>query len=172
MLALIAVLALGGDGFFGGREVDFWGTRRAVPRAEDLWADSAAPAPVKRLLEAPTPENARAYVAWQSERLRRLRTAMEAVEAAGLRHAEAAGATAAQAGRPAETPVLYFARAGCRWCALQERELEGLPVTRVPEGSPLWERHGVAVTPTLVVRGRVFRGLTPRAAIEKELSRD
>ena len=157
MLALTAVLALGGDGFFGGREVDFWGTRRAAPRAEDLWAESTAPAPVKRLLEAPTPENARAYVAWQSERLRRLRAAMEAVE---------------QAGRPAELPVLYFARAGCRWCALQERELEGLPVTRVPEGSPLWERHGVTVTPTLVVRGRVLRGLTPRAAIEKELSRD
>lgn len=157
MLALSAVLALGGGGFFGGREVDFWGTRRSAPTAEDLWADSPAPAPVRRLLEAPTAENARAYVAWQSERLRRLRAAMEAVEAAAAR-------TGAR--------VLYFARTGCRWCALQERELEGLSVTRVPEGSPLWERHGVAVTPTLVVRDRVFRGLTPRAAIEKELSRE
>ncbi len=154
MLALM--LALSGDGFFGGREVDFWGTRRAAaPRAEGLWADSTAPAPVRRLLEAPTAENARAYVAWQSERLRRLQAAMEAVEAER---------------RPGG--VLYFARAGCRWCALQERELEGLPVVRVPEGSPLWREHGVTVTPTLVVRGRVLRGFTPRAAIEKERSRD
>jgi hypothetical protein len=160
MLALGAVLAwAGGDGgFFPGREVDFWGTRRApASAAAELWADSAAPAPVRRLLEAPTPEHARAYVAWQAERLRRIREAMGAVEALS---------------RPASGPVLYFARAGCRWCALQERELEGLPVARVPEGSPLWREHGVTATPTLVVRDRVFRGFTPREAIEKELGRE
>ncbi len=157
MLALTAALALSGDGFFGGRAVDFWGTRRAEPRAEDPWADSAAPAPVRRLLAAPTHENARAYLDWQTERLVRLRRAMEAVEAAAP---------------PAASPLLYFARPGCRWCALQERELEGLPVVRVPEGSPLWERHGVTAAPTLVVRDRVFRGFTPRAVLEKELGRD
>ena len=157
MLALI--VALSGEGFFGGREVDFWGTRRtAAPRpAEPLWADSTAPAPVRRLLEDPTAANARAYVEWQTERLRRLRSAMEAVESAST---------------VPERRVLYFARAGCRWCAIQERELEGIPVVRVPEDSPLWKRHEVRVTPTLVVKDRVFRGLTPRAAIEQELARD
>jgi hypothetical protein len=175
MLALIAAWALSGEGFFGGRELDFWGTRRAAPRpaAEaELWADSTAPAPVKRLLDAPTAGNARAYLDWQAARLRRLREAVEAVEAAGLRPAEAAAAAAALAARPPGEAILYFSRPGCRWCVLQDRELEGLPVVRVPEGSPLWERHGIEATPTLVVRGRALRGFTPRARIERELARE
>jgi hypothetical protein len=110
---------------------------------------------VKRLLETPTAENARAYLAWQEERMRRLRAAMAAVE------------SAREAGS-----LLYFAREGCRWCALQEEELRGLPVVRVPEGSPLWEKHGVTVTPTLVAGGKLLRGYTPREAIVKELRRD
>jgi hypothetical protein len=75
----------------------------------------------------------------------RLRAAMAAVDSA----------------RAASTPpVLYFARDGCRWCAMQEEELRGLAVVRVPTGSPLWEEHGVTVTPTLVVGGKVLRGYT------------
>jgi hypothetical protein len=154
MLAVIAVL-VGGDGFFERREVDFWNARRATPAQAELWAESTAPAPVKRLLETPTAENARAYLAWQEERMRRLRAAMAAVESA-----RGAGA------------ILYFAREGCRWCALQEEELRGLAVVRVPPGSPLWEQHGVTVTPTLVVAGKAMRGYTPREAIVKELRRD
>jgi hypothetical protein len=157
--AVIAFLALGpGAGrFFEGREVDFWGTkaRPAAGAAEDLWTDSAAPAPVRRLLEDPSPENARAYVDWQRRRLERLRRAVAAVEALRERAA-----------------ILYFARPGCRFCALQERELAGLPVERVPEGSPLWEEYAVSVTPTMVVGGRTFRGLTPREALVRELERD
>lgn len=162
MRAVIALLVLGpGAGrFFEGREVDFWGAKaraaaRAAAEEEALWPDSAAPAPVRRLLEDPSPENARAYVEWQRRRLERLRRAVAAVEA--LREPGA---------------ILYFARPGCRFCALQERELAGLPVERVPEGSPLWEEYGVTVTPTLVVRGRVFRGLTPREALVREMKRD
>jgi len=158
MLEVIAVWALlGGESpFFGGREVDFWNTRRHMPEPPgELWPDSAAPPAVRRLLETPTAENARAYLAWQEERFKRLRAAMAAVESA-------------QATKPS-SPLLYFAREGCRWCALQEQELEGLPVVRVPAGSPLWKEHGVTVTPTLVVEGKVFRGLTPRAALMKEL---
>lgn len=156
MLEVTAILALlGGEGgFFGRREVDFWGTRRAEPPAPaSSWADAAAPEPVKRLLDAPTRENARAYVDWQKERLRRLQAAMAAVQAV------------------APKDVLYFAREGCRWCALQEKELEGIPVTRVPEGSPLWEEHAVTATPTLVVRGKALRGYTPREAVLRELGR-
>jgi hypothetical protein len=154
MLALTAALLLGGEGFFAGREVDFWGTRRAAaPAVEPVWTDSSAPPPVRRLLEAPSAETARAYLEWQAERLRRLRAATQAVEAL----------------RPAG--ILYFAREGCPWCAKQEEELEGLPVIRVPKGSAAWEEHGVTVTPTLVAGGRVFRGFTPRAALLEAMGR-
>jgi hypothetical protein len=159
MLAVIAVLALSGEEsrFFERREVDFWNARRrtAEPACE-LWSDSAAPAPVRRLLEAPTAQNARAYLSWQEERMSRLRAAMAAVDSARE--------------VPAPT-ILYFAREGCRWCALQEEELQGLAVVRVPPGSPLWAEHGVTVTPTLVVGGKVLRGYTPRAALLKEMPR-
>ena len=159
MLAVIAVLALAGEEsrFFERREVDFWNARRrAAEPAGELWADSAAPAPVRRLLEAPTAQNARAYLAWQEERMNRLRAAMAAVDSARA--------------TPAPAAILYFAREGCRWCALQEEELQGLAVVRVPPGSPLWAEHGVTVTPTLVVGGKVLRGYTPRAALLKEMT--
>ena len=158
MLEVIALLAVLGDAprFFERGEVDFWNTRRrkAEPAAE-LWADSTAPPPVRRLLETPTAESARAYLAWQDARMSRLRAAMAAVEAAR---------------GPAR--VLYFSREGCRWCALQEEELRDLEVVRVPPGSPLWEQYGVTVTPTLVVDGKALRGFTPRAALMKKMRRE
>ena len=152
MLTLILVLSTGGDGFFSGREVDFWeDPRDATVPAVDVWTDSEAPPAVLRLLESPTREHAEAYLAWQHERMRRLQVAFEMVEKV---QAES---------RPEEPrSLLYFSRPGCKWCALQERELEGLSVIRVPEHSPLWEEHGVRVTPTIVVGGKIFRGLTPR----------
>ena len=160
MFTLILILAAGGDGFFAGRAVDFWEDRRnvAAPPVE-VWTDSDAPPPVRRLLEAPTREHAEAYLAWQHERMRRLRIAFEVVEEV---QAES---------RPKEppAPLLYFSRPGCKWCALQERELEGLPVVRVPENSPLWEEHGVRVTPTIVVGRKIFRGLTPRREVLEAL---
>jgi len=161
MLPLILLAALAGEsrGFFERRDLDFWNTRRRTAEVPaDLWADSAAPPPVRKLLETPSAENAKAYLAWQEERLRRLRAAMAAVDSA-------------RAPKPA-APVLYFAREGCRWCALQEEELQGLPVVRVPAGSPLWGEYGVTVTPTLVVDGKVLRGLRSRAALLKELRHD
>ena len=160
MLAMILLAApANGDGrFFERRIVDFWDTRKAAAPAEgDLWANTTAPAPVRRLLAAPTPENARAYVDWQKARLERLRLALAAV-----RRVSAAG----------QDSILYFSRPDCEWCVRQEKELEGLPVTRVPAESPLWKRHGVTVTPTLVVRGRTFRGLMARADILRELKHD
>lgn len=163
--AIAVLLLLGGEGrFFEKRGVDYWGTRPA-PAAEappaDHWADSNAPEPVKRLLGAPTRRNAEAYLAWQSARLGRLREAIAAVE-------EARGAAA----ETAAPPILYFSRAGCRYCDLQDKELGGLPAARVPGDSPLWKAYGVTATPTLVVRGKVFRGLTPRAVLLRELGRE
>lgn len=161
MLALMVACALAGDGdrFFERREVDFWALRRreAAP-ADDLWADSTAPAPVRRLLENPGAETARSYLAWQEMRFRRLRAAIAAVEA--------------EQGAKSPAPLLYFAREGCPWCSKQEEELRGLPVTRVPAGSPLWEQYGVTMTPTLVAGGKVLRGFTPRSTILKELGHD
>lgn len=162
MLALIALCSLAGeDGrFFERRDVDFWGAhRRAAEPAAELWSDSAAPPPVRRLLERPSAENARAYLEWQQERFQRLRTAIAAVEAA-------------QQGRTPAGPLLYFSREGCRWCALEEEELRGLDVVRVPSGSPLWAEFGVTVTPTIVIEGKAFRGFTPREALLKELRRE
>ena len=161
MFALMVACVLAGDGdrFFERREVDFWASRRRETEpAAELWADSTAPAPVRRLLENPGAETARSYLAWQEERFRRLRAAIAAVEAA-------------QGAKP-PAPLLYFAREGCPWCARQEEELRGLTVTRVPAGSPLWEQYGVTVTPTLVAGGKVLRGYTSREAIVKELRRD
>ncbi len=167
MRGTVAVLLLlGGEGrFFERRDVDYWGARaraaaEAAPPEPDLWADSNAPGPVKRLLGAPTRGNAEAYLAWQTARLERLRGAIAAVE-------EARQAAAV----PESSPILYFARAGCRYCGLQDAELRGLPAERVPEGSPLWKAYGVTATPTLVVRGKVFRGLTPRKVLLRELGR-
>jgi hypothetical protein len=158
--AFLALAAAGGR-FFDRGEVDFWGSRKRVESSGpgDLWADSAAPPPARRLLEAPTAENARAYLAWQRLRLERLKEALGALEKARREEVP-------------DAPILYFARAGCRWCELQEAELEGLPVARVPEGSPLWKVHGVTATPTLVAGGRVFRGLTPRRVLLRELGRE
>ena len=157
MLALSLAVLLGQGGFFDRAGLDFWGRPKAAPEPSELWADSTAPAPVRRLLESPGAETARDYLAWQRRRLERLRDAMAAVEAQQ---------------RDEAPSVLYFSRPGCPWCAKQERELEGLPVLRVPEVSPLWAEHGVKAVPTLVVNGRVFRGLTAKSVLLKELGRD
>jgi hypothetical protein len=160
MHAMMVLLLLGDGGFFERRDVDFWKSRAKAeaPAEAELWADSPAPGPAKRLLAAPTRENAAAYLDWQARRLVRLREAMEVVEEARR----------SRGGRA----VLYFSRPGCRWCALQEEELAGIPVVRVPERSPLWTEHGVTVTPTLIVNGRALRGFTPRAALLRELGHD
>lgn len=151
------ILLSGGERFFERREVDFWGTRRRpeAPALQDLWPDSNAPPIARKLLEEPTREHAEAYLAWQEQRMRKLQAALSAVEEAKR-----------------ASPILYFTRPGCRYCDLQDAELEGLPVRRVPPGSPLWKEHEVTATPTLVVAGRAFRGFTPRAALLRELGRE
>ena len=157
-MILLATLVSGDGRFFERQTVDFWDTRKAAaPPDGDLWADATAPVPVKRLLASPTTENARAYVDWQKARLERLRSAIAAVS---------------RVSAAAQDSILYFSRPDCAWCVRQEKELEGLSVTHVPAGSPLWKRHGVTVTPTVIVRGRTFRGLTARADLLSELNHD
>jgi hypothetical protein len=153
MRALIGVLVLVPPGFWERRSVEFWGPKPAREARAELWPEGTAPGPVRALLEDPGPAQAKAYLDWQAERMKRLRAAMKAVREA--------------AAPPGE--LLYFAREGCGACARQDRELEGLPVTRVPEGSPLWEALGIVKVPTLARGGRVLAGFMPRERIEREL---
>lgn len=160
MLEVMTFLTLLGDGsrFFHKRDVDFWDTRRkAAVAIQDLWADSTAPATVKKFLDSPTRDNAQAYLAWQEERLKRLR---------------AAAALLDDLKREKEAPILYFSRPGCRWCALQEEELRGFAFTRVPDDSPLWQEYAVTATPTLVAGGKTLRGFTPRKSLLKALGNE
>lgn len=160
MLALILMAQ-----FFDKPDVDFWGTRKrpeAPQVAQEPWAEPGhePPAPVRRLLEQPTRENALAYLKWQEDRLARLQAAIKAVEDA----------------RPKEKEkeILYFTQERCPFCAEQDRQLAaadlgGRTVRRIgPEGEPeLWKRHGVTATPTLVIDGEVLRGVQTRGQIEK-----
>lgn len=84
-LALTALALLAGDaGFFSRPEIEFWGPRPPkkveVPPPEP---ETDLPAPLRELLEDPTPERATAYLAWQKERLARLRKAIELIREAG-----------------------------------------------------------------------------------------
>jgi hypothetical protein len=150
---MLLVLVPPPGGFWERGALEFWGRPAAKAAKAELWPEGSAPGPVRALLEDPGPERAKAYLEWQAERMKRLRAAVKALREA--------------ASPPGE--LLYFARPGCTWCAKQERELEGLDVTRVPEGSPLWEAHGITAVPSLVLGGRVLRGFAGRDRIEKEL---
>lgn len=141
--------------------VDFWGTRRKAPPAPaPIWdGDKPPPGPARQLLEDPTIESARRYLEWQRGRLERLQKALKALEAA-------------KAERESEG-ILFFTREDCAYCRLQDRILGDLPVRRIrPEEAPeLWQRYRVEATPTLVVRGKVYPGVTAREEIEKEVNR-
>jgi thiol-disulfide isomerase/thioredoxin len=90
-------------------------TDSGPPRAESLWAEPRAateaggrmyvpPRPVREFLESPTPDRARAYLAWNQERLRAIGRAVEALrlvtegETAGAGESPAPGRTSAAEG--------------------------------------------------------------------------
>jgi len=146
--------------FFGG-EVDFFGEKkkkRETPTAPVWEGDKPPPAPVRELLEKPSPETARRYLEWQKHRLERLAQALKALEEAK-----------AAEPKPDGKQILYFTRENCPYCREQDRLLGDLEVRRLNPGeSPeLWTRYGVDATPTLVVGGKVFRGVTARDVLEK-----
>ena len=159
MIALIAASTATPEPRFFTRDVDFWGRPPKAARFEP-WAGETAPppGPARDLLERPTPENAKRYLEWQQERLERLQRALEALKAATAGTAEA-------------DELILFTRDECPYSRAQEEALRGLPVTILRPGqSPaLWARHDVKATPTLVVNGKVFVGLTDRAVIERAL---
>jgi len=146
------------EAFFS-KDVDFFGTKKkAPPETAPMWdGDKPPAAPVRALLENPTPENAKRYLDWQRERLTKLQKAIEALEAA----------------RTPEGPkeILLFTREDCPFCKEQDKLLGDLKVRRIRPGeSPeLWLKYGANATPTIVVGTKVFRGVTPREVIEKEI---
>jgi len=204
-------------GFFKASEVDFWGEKagQAKKKAaeektsqESIWAEPIKlpdgrtqvylpPKAVLQFLDSPSKDTAREYVAWQEERMKRLKAAMEILkQLQDERAASAPVAAAPQAPReppaasPAAAPVeiLYFKRAGCPWCAKEDGVLASLlqsnPQLRIrtlplEENPDLAREAGVTVVPTLVLRskaGKAFalRGFMTQDQIEssfQELSR-
>jgi hypothetical protein len=80
--AMILLLTLTSPDFFKRDRIEFWGPRpRKVARpSTDAAFGGKVPPPVRRLLDQPTAEHARAYLAWQRERLGRIRRALRAIE--------------------------------------------------------------------------------------------
>jgi hypothetical protein len=184
-----------GPGFFRVEGVDFWGDatvaakKKAEPGAvqESIWAEPirlpdgrttiyVPPPAVLGFLEDPTRETARAYLAWQEERAKKLKAAMEllrdlkeekakeAARAAAPKEEEAVEAPSpASAPSPSAGPageILYFKKPGCPWCARQDAVLVDLAQSRPalkirpvgPDEAPeLWKEHEVTVVPTLVL---------------------
>ena len=180
MLTFILLASLAQDAasprrFFDRADVDFWGSRKAPLASSSLWVEPVVgndgrvqvyvpPREVREFLESPTRENGAKYLAWQRERIGRLRKAAQIL--AEIRS------------DVREPTLLYFSKPGCPYCVAQERVLAELkfPVTRVESNSPLWGTHGVNATPTLVwVRPgkppRKFEGYTSREILEKEVRR-
>ncbi len=160
-------------GLFGRGDVNFWGTRKESPPS--LWVEPVVgpdgrmqvyvpPREVREFLESPTRGNGERYLAWQRERIERLRKAAQVL---------------AEIRSDVRGPMLlYFSKPGCPSCVAQDRVLAALkvPVTRVEPDSPLWGTYGVRATPTLVwVRPgrppRKFEGYTSREVLEKEVRR-
>jgi hypothetical protein len=193
--------------------VDFWGAGERAPKVRKgrpspditVWAEPIrmpdgrfavyVPAPqVLRFLDDPTPETARGYLAWQKERVTKLRRAMEVLEATAAQD-EAKDGTAPPAAKAGESvkatssetrlksEITYFRRDGCIFCDRQDPILEAVRSKRpdvgvrkvMPGESPeLWAKYAVNVTPTIVIELAekppvVLRGLASQEAILKAI---
>lgn len=210
-----------GAAFFRTSEVDFWGDKATAakkkaaeekPVQESIWAEPIKlpdgrtqvylpPKAVLQFVDAPTRETAKEYVAWQEERMKRLKVAMQLLQELQEERASSPSPAAAPAAtqpreappaRPAAAPageILYFKRAGCPWCAKEDGVLSELsrtsPAIRIRtialEDAPELARDlGVTVVPTLIVPGKggrtlVLRGFMTEAQILsaiQEVNRD
>lgn len=185
-------------GFFRSADVDFWGEKALLakkkataekPVQESIWAEPTKlpdgrtsiylpPKAVLQFLDSPSRETAKEYLAWQGERMKRLKAAMEILrDLQAEREPKAAPMDApkeAPAARPAPAStgeILYFKKAGCPWCAKEEEVLgsltRGYPGLRVRtvalEDSPELSRaYDVTVVPTLVVSGKTGKQVALR----------
>lgn len=169
--------------------VNYWGTTQAAPKpkepgatVESVWVEPirtpdgryapyVPPPQVLQFLENPTPETARSYLRWQSERIAKLRRAMELLDTVGKTEQAEPKPREAKSDKPpvAEPRVsrsaggvelLYFKQGNCPYCNLQDEVLAQLrashaqvKVREVAKGTApeLWRKYGVTVTPTIVV---------------------
>jgi len=135
---------------------------------------------VLRFLDDPTPETAKGYLEWQKERITKLRTAMEVLEATRTTEDAKDSVVASDAGikgrseetapvkRPSvdaklktpATELFYFRRDGCTYCDRQEPILDALRSKRpeveyrrvsLGDSPDLWSKYAVTVTPTIVI---------------------
>ncbi len=172
---------------FRAERINFWGETKTRPPSdrteESIWAEPirtpdgrvsvyVPPKPVLAFLEKPSREMGEKYLAWQEERMRKLKAAIEVLKKIQAERGAAAG-------RSPEGEVLYFKREGCPWCREEDKVLAQLtkdhPRVKVRPVSPteapeLWKEYGVTVVPTLVVKSPqgkavVLRGFTPSARI-------
>lgn len=142
MFSLIVVLTT--QSFFEKPSVDFWGTRKPkAPAPGPVFEEPMAPE-VRRLLDDPSPANARRYLEVQSERMKRIRRAIDAVQA------QAAS-------------IAVYTLPGCPACVRQLEELKNSPwnVQVLPPSD------GVERYPTLVVNGRTLVGFHSIEQIRK-----
>jgi len=192
--ALMALPAWGQEAAFFRRErIDFWGDAKSAPPPSaaqpSIWAEPVQspdgrtairvpPPPVLAFLENPTRETGAKYLAWQEERMRKLKAAIEVLK----------DLQASKAGRPSGE-LLYFKKDGCPACREQDevlarltRDHPGIKVRPLlPREAPdLWKAYGVSAVPTLVAKGAngkaaVLRGLAPQErllAAFQEVSHD
>lgn len=162
--------------FFTVSAVDFWRDGIAGPKStstkerfsESIWAEPIRlkdgryttylpPQPVLQFLENPTRETGLKYMAWQSERMEKMRKA--AAILAGLQP------KAAQAPKELRTPdvpvsITYFKKAGCPACAKQDAVLSDLKAKfpavaikplEVGQEPQLWQRLDVKAVPALLI---------------------
>jgi hypothetical protein len=180
--------------FFRNSDVDFWGEKAAQAKKkaeaeksvqESIWAEPTRlpdgrtgvylpPKAVLQFLGDPSRETGKEYVAWQEERMKRLRTAMEILR--DLQAERDASKASAETSTVQSVPlpageILYFKKAGCPWCAKEDEVLgpfmrahAGLRIRTIGIGeSPdLAQSYGVSVVPTLIIQGRSGRSLALR----------
>jgi len=189
-----------GRPFFGRVQVDFWGDRAKLARAketdesrESIWAEPiqgadgrvsvyVPPRAVLQFLEQPTRETAKQYLAWQTERMKKLKAAIELLREMQPQSSTEAPKEAAPPLAPGE--LLYFKKPGCPWCAKQDRvlaqlatELPRLRIEAVGPDDARWQEYDVTVVPTLVIarpggKPLIARGFTAAPDLTRALRQE
>ena len=194
----------GVDRFFAKNDVDFWGDKAAKRLASNtstsadaasIWAEPIVgpdgrvsvyvpPKEVLAFLQNPTKEGAKAYLAWQSERARKLKAAIEALRDARVEGKPRVDERQAPADPPVSSArtdhpsvaapatrgeILYFKKGDCGYCEKEDRALaelargsSGVKILEVPADDPRWTEYGVMATPSLVVTGAEGRRVLVR----------